>query len=91
MPRNREDLERAAAEAEEWLDDLDPADVMAEDTTDLRAITAALARIAADERELRAAVGAARSAGRSWGRIALALGVSKQAARQRFGASSPSA
>ncbi|MGA2007216.1 MAG: sigma-70 family RNA polymerase sigma factor, partial [Solirubrobacteraceae bacterium] len=34
---------------------------------------------------LRDAVTAARNAGRSWNRIAVALGVSRQAARQRFG------
>lgn len=91
VPRTHGELERAAAAAVAWLDSLDPADVEAEDTSDLRTITAALSEIADAERELSDAVAAACGNGRSWGRIAMALGVSKQAARQRFGARSPSA
>jgi hypothetical protein len=57
----------------------------AEETGDARAITAGVGAIASAEGELREALLEARSNGRSWGRIALALGVSKQAARERFG------
>jgi hypothetical protein len=87
MPRTREQLERAAAEAEAWLDNLDPDDpsVTVDDTSDLRAIGDALGRVAAAERELEQAVRAARTNGRSWGRIGMVLGVSKQAALRRFG------
>lgn len=84
MPRTREQLEQAAAEAEAWLDGLGP-DAEVEDPADLRAIAIAVRDIAAAEKELADAVHAAREKGRSWGRIAMALGVSKQAARQRFG------
>jgi hypothetical protein len=85
MPRTKEELERAAIEAEAWLDSLDPAMLQAEDLSDLRAITASVGGVANSEHELVRAVHAARVNGRSWGRIAMALGVSKQAAQQRFG------
>jgi hypothetical protein len=53
-------------------------------TADLRRIAVALAQVAEAKNQLRDAVIAARTNGRSWGRISLVLGVSKQAARQRF-------
>jgi hypothetical protein len=86
MPRTREQLEQAAAEATQWLDDLDPDDpgVTVEDTADLRAVGLALAAVAASESNLTATVAAARANGRSWARIAAVLGVSKQAAMRRF-------
>ena len=86
MPRTREQLQQAAAEAEAWLDTLDPADTSVEDPRDLRRIGLALTDVANGEQELAKAVADARRRGRSWGEIALVLGVSKQAARQRFGA-----
>lgn len=85
MPRTREQLEQAAADAEAWLDSLDPAETPAEDPRDLRRIGLALADVAKAERDLADAVADARRNGRSWGEIALVLGVSKQAARQRYG------
>ncbi len=86
MPRTREQIEQAAADAEAWLDRVDPDELgPPEDTADLRRIAAALAQVAEAESELSDAVAAARANGRSWGRISLVLGVSKQAARQRFG------
>lgn len=87
MPRSREDLERAAADAEAWLDGLDPATLAGPeaDASDLRRIGRALSAAAEGERELAAAVAAARANGRTWGQIAVVLGVSKQAARQRYG------
>jgi DNA-directed RNA polymerase specialized sigma24 family protein len=84
MPRTREELEMAAAEANAWLDSLDPATTPAEDTADLRRIGQALRNVAGAESELADAVAAARLHGRSWGDIALVLGTSRQAARQRF-------
>jgi len=85
MPRTREELERAAAEAEAWLDQLDPAVIRdAEDPVDLRRIGLALNAIAAAEGELADAVAAAHANGRSWGMIGLVLGISRQAARERF-------
>ncbi|MBA2281176.1 MAG: sigma-70 family RNA polymerase sigma factor [Actinomycetota bacterium] len=86
MPRTRKQLEQAAADAEAWLDSLDPEVTPAEDISDLAAIGAALAKVAAAEGEIEVAVAAARANGRSWPRIALVLGISKQAAQQRYGA-----
>lgn len=84
MPRTREQLEQAAAEAEAWLDNLDPESTAAEDVSDLRSVAEVVSRVAATQVELEEAVRAARAQGRSWGRIALALGTSRQAARERF-------
>jgi len=84
MPRTREELERAAADAEAWLDSLDPETVEAEDPNDLRCIGLAV-RDAAAARETDEAAAAARANGRSWGEIGMVLGVSRQAARERFG------
>lgn len=84
MPRTPEQLARAAKEAEAWLDTLDPKTVPAQDTSDLRNVAEAVHNIARDEACLRDAVRVARANGRSWGRISMALGVSKQAARERF-------
>jgi len=83
MPRTREQLEQAATEAEAWLDQLDP-DATTAEISDLRAVTAAMNKVAAAQAELEAAVLAARAQGRSWGVIAIALGTSRQAARQRY-------
>lgn len=84
MPRTREQLQQAAVDAEEWLDQIDPDTTPAEDISDLRAVAEALVNAAAAQEHLEAAVKAARSHGRSWGRIALALGTSRQAARERY-------
>ena len=87
MPRTREELELAAAQAERWLDELDPA-VLADPAAradNLQEVAAALGELAAAERHLAAAVAAAREGGRSWGTIGMVLGISKQAARSRFG------
>lgn len=87
MPRTREQLEQAAADAERWLDDLDPDDPNTDvsDPADLRAIGQALSRVATAENELADAVHTARAQGRGWGLIGMALGISRQAARQRYG------
>lgn len=85
MPRTREELERAATEAEAWLDSLDPATTPAESPSDLRRIGLALRGLADEQRAVDEAVGAARANGRSWGEIGLVLGISRQAARERYG------
>lgn len=85
MPRTREELERAAAEAEAWLDSLDPVTTAAENPSDLRRIGLALRELADEQRELDEAVAAARENGRSWSEIGLVLGISRQAARERYG------
>ena len=59
---------------------------VADNTEDLKAVAVASDAVADSEARLREAVAIARAHGRSWNRIAIALGVSRQAARQRFGA-----
>jgi hypothetical protein len=69
------------------LDALGPSVVPARDASHFRAIIAASEALAAAEAGLRDAVRAARAAGDSWAIIGAALGVSKQAAQQRFSGS----
>ncbi|MDP9181648.1 MAG: sigma-70 family RNA polymerase sigma factor [Actinomycetota bacterium] len=78
------DIERAAALFEQLADQLDPANALVDDIADLRQIAADSEAVRADEARLREAVQVARAHGRSWNQIAVALGVSRQAARQRF-------
>jgi hypothetical protein len=85
MARTREQIEKAAADAEAWLDKLDPATTPARDAADLRRIGLALIDKAKAESEIEEAVVAARRNGASWNFIAGVLGVSKQAAHERYG------
>jgi len=87
MRHTDDEIERAAKRFDQLADELDPATAEIEDTQDLRAIAAASEATRADEAWLREAVEVARAHGRSWNQIALALDVSRQAARQRFGRS----
>ena len=77
-----EEINEAAARFEQWAEELDPAKL--DDVGDLRAIATAASAMRADEAKLREAVQIARARGHSWNRIAVALGVSRQAARQRY-------
>lgn len=88
MARTRDQLEAAARDADAWLNSLGD-DATVDDPADLRAVAAAVRDVANAEVELADAVRVARKNGRSWGRIGMALGVTKQAARQRFGAETP--
>lgn len=87
MPRTREQLQKALADTEAWLASLDPKALASPDSdgTDLRAIGDALRSVAASELSLAEQVARARANGRTWTQIAAVLGVSKQAARERFG------
>jgi hypothetical protein len=78
------EIEQAAERFERLTDALDPSAAKIEMTDDLRTIAIAAEVVRADDARLREAVLLARAHGRSWNRIALALGVSRQAARQRF-------
>jgi hypothetical protein len=78
------EIEQAARRFQELAEKLDPAAADVEHTEDLRQIAAAAEAVRADDARLREAVLLARARGRSWNHIALALGVSRQAARQRF-------
>lgn len=78
-----EEVERAAARFAHWAGTLDPSDF--EDISDLRAVAEATDAVEAAQARLREAVETARLLhGRSWGQIAIALGVTRQAARERF-------
>jgi hypothetical protein len=78
------EIAQAAGRFERLADTLDPETAEVEDTDDLRAIATAAETARADHARLQEAVLLARAHGRSWNHIALALGVSRQAARQRF-------
>ena len=84
MRHTDEEIEQAADRFSELADRLDPDEVEAERIVDLRAIAGVADAVRADNARLREAVEVARAHGRSWNEIALALGVSRQAARQRF-------
>jgi DNA repair exonuclease SbcCD ATPase subunit len=86
MRHTNDEIERAARRFEQLADKLDPATAEVDHTDDLREIAAAAEAARADEARLREAVEVARAHGRSWNQIAVALGVSRQAARQRFAA-----
>lgn len=66
------------------LNTLDPATTPARIASHFRAIIAANEAVASAETVLRSAVQTAREAGDSWTVIGAALGVTKQAAQQRF-------
>lgn len=84
MRHTDDEIEQAAKRFDQLADELDPATTDADDTDDLRAVATASDAARADEARLREAVEVARAHGRSWNHIAVALGVSRQAARQRF-------
>jgi hypothetical protein len=78
------EIEDAARRFERLADQLDPAATAADDLSDLRAIAEAADEARRAESMITERVAAARARGRSWNRIAVALGVSRQAARHRF-------
>ncbi len=84
MRHTDDDIERAAQRFERLADVIDPETAEVDHTDDLRYISAASEAVRADEARLREAVEIARAHGRSWNQIAVVLGVSRQAARQRF-------
>jgi hypothetical protein len=74
-----------AADVEQWLDNLEPNPADARDGRYMRRISAATEALEAAHTELHAAVHAARAAGDTWAMIGTALGITRQAAFQRFG------
>ena len=87
MSRSEDELAEALAQSEAWLDAVNPDEVPGEaidDRKDLRQVGVALIAIEAAEQALVSAVAHARANKRSWTDIANVLGVSRQAARQRF-------
>lgn len=85
MRHSDEEIEHAARRFDRLAEDLVPKNADLDRTDDLSHVAAASDAIRADEAHLKAAVDIARANGRSWNQIAVALGVSRQAARQRFG------
>ncbi|MDA8040078.1 MAG: sigma-70 family RNA polymerase sigma factor [Actinomycetota bacterium] len=84
MKHTDEESERAAERYRLLTETLDPGVTQADDLSDLRAVATAAEATREDEARLWEAVATARAHGRSWNHIATALGVSRQAARQRF-------
>lgn len=84
MPHTDADIAEAARRFERLADDLDPATTPVEPIDDLGQIAAVSEAVRADEARLQKSVSIARAHDRSWNEIAIALGVSRQAARQRF-------
>lgn len=70
---------------EDALDAVEPNPADARDATHIRRIIAARTAVEAATEELTAAVMAARAAGDTWDAIGVGLGVTRQAAYQRFG------
>lgn len=91
MPRTRQQLQQALADTEAWLDRLVPEALGSpeSDAADLRAIGEAMHAVAASDLNLADQVAKARANGRTWTQVAAVLGVTKQAARERFGAPVP--
>ena len=84
MKHTDAEIEEAASRFEALADSLDPNSVTADDLSDLQAIAEAAEQVRRDEALVTECVAAARARGRSWNRIAVALGISRQAARHRF-------
>lgn len=87
MPRSEDELAEALAQSEAWMDAVNPDEVPEDavnDRKDLRQIGMALISMEVAEQALVSAVANARANKRSWTDIANVLGVSRQAARQRF-------
>lgn len=76
----------ATHSAKTGLDTISPATHSARNGSDFRAIRAAAKDVEQSQTALRDAVRRARENGDSWTIIGTALGISKQAAQQRFGA-----
>ncbi len=84
MHRSQREIHEATDRFERYFDELDPGSVEVDHTSDLAAIAEATDAVAVAQERVRERVEVARAHGRSWNRIALALGVSRQAARERF-------
>ena len=79
------EVETDEQDLDAWLDSIEPDPADARDATHIRRIIAANEALSAANDELHAAVIAARAAGDTWDAIGVALGISRQAAYQRFG------
>lgn len=84
MQHTNDEIEQAARRFEQLADELDPDTAEVDRTDDLRQVAAMSETLRSGEAQLCETVNIARAHGRSWNQIAIALGVSRQAARQRF-------
>lgn len=84
MRHTDDQIEQVATRFDQLAGALDPATTPVDHADDLRQVAAISEAVRADEARLREAIEVARAHGRSWNQIAVALGVSRQAARQRF-------
>ena len=84
MQHTNDEIDRAARRFEQLADELDLDTAEVDRTDDPRQVAAMSETLRAEEAQLRETVNIARAHGRSWNQIAVALGVSRQAARQRF-------
>jgi hypothetical protein len=83
--QDRADEAAELAETEAWLDSLDPQTTSGKAVPpEVRGVGLAVEALRQAEADLDAAVLAAREAGASWNALALPLGMSRQAVRQRF-------
>lgn len=85
MGHTDDEINRTASRFEDLADQLDPSTAQVENADDLHQIADASETIRTDEARLREHIEIARAHGKSWNQIAVALGVSRQAARQRYG------
>jgi hypothetical protein len=85
MTLRKHEVRPSDTEVEQWLDQLDPVTTRVYDATPHRQIIAASKALADAEDGLRKAVADARAAGYSWAMVGASLGISRQAAQQRFG------
>ena len=75
---------RTTPDLETTLENLDPGTLEVIDPRELRQIASAVDAVADAQQRAEAAVIAARRADYSWGKIAIALGVTRQAAHERY-------
>jgi len=84
MPRSLQDILDHADELADWVEAYEPRPEDHRDPAPMKMLRRAMAARAAAERDIVAAVSAARDAGYSWAAIGALLGTSGEAARQRY-------
>jgi hypothetical protein len=90
MRHSDQEIKEAAARFDRLADELEhnPDAAKIEDLSDLQAVASAAAAVQSAQSSLLEAVENSRAHGRSWNELAVALNVSRQAARQRYGITS---
>jgi hypothetical protein len=90
MRHSDQEIKEAAARFDRLADEMEhnPDAAKIEDLSDLQAVASAAAAVQSAQSSLLEAVENSRAHGRSWNELAVALNVSRQAARQRYGITS---